>query len=610
MVRHLKHWIRRTLMQRGESVVASSGLALAAVLLAGLGASGWWTLSIQKDARHKARQDEVNALAGLLQESAEAMLASDELSGLRRVVVSVARTQHLESCRVSLLDGGVVADGEPARIDVLTLPSRWPVGAGTPPLAVSEDGLGQTRRIKIAGRGEARLELRARPHAEQAAMSRAEAGVGFIGAATLIGLLLVYRRMRHRLMAIGTIRESLLALQKGELDEAALLVNRTLGAEAEAWNTLLSQRAESRQEAARQQSLEQLTRGSDRAGDLESIGDAMWVGLVVVDERGRVSYANGAAAVLLQQRREELVGAELRTVLDDEAVLAAVDRAVCNRGGTRSTIEMRRDENAGDGLLRVDVRGVRFAGRGQALLVIEDVTQQRVADEARNAFVAQATHELRAPLTNIRLYVNTAIEDGDQDPTIRGRSLNVINQEARRLERIVNDMLSVAEIEAGALELHLDDVRLDSVFADLRADYEPLAKDRSVDLRFDLPPKLPVMHGDRDKLVLALHNLLNNALKYTLEGGTVTVAVEATDEELSIRFADTGIGIEANDLDRIFDKFQRAKDPRVASISGTGLGLALVREIIVLHGGEIDVQSEVNEGSTFAVRLPLNAEAT
>src|SRR6185436_8456189 len=110
-----------------------------------------------------------------------------------------------------------------------------------------------------------------------------------------------------------------------------------------------------------------------------------------------------------------------------------------------------------------------------AMVVIEDITQQRAAEESRHAFVAQVTHELRTPLTNIRLYVETAIDEGESDPKLQSKCLNVINAEARRLERIVGDMLSVAEIEAGSLKLRSDDVQLETLFAELKDDYTPQA---------------------------------------------------------------------------------------------------------------------------------------
>ena len=267
------------------------------------------------------------------------------------------------------------------------------------------------------------------------------------------------------------------------------------------------------------------------------------------------------------------------------------------------------DSDGVGAVLRFTMRPLRREDPSAAVIVIEDVTQQRVADDSRSTFVTQVAHELRTPLTNIRLCAETAIDEGHADPETRAQCLNVINQETRRLERVVNDMLSVAEIEAGSIELRKDDVRLDALFEDMQAECSAEAKEKGTSLEFNLPPKLPVIKGDRDKLTLALHNILNNAIKYTPQGGRITVNVDVENDEVTVDIVDNGIGISEEDMVRIFARFGRANDPRVAEITGSGLGLSLAREIVRLHGGEIRVESQLDKGSTFSVRLPMHAEA-
>src|SRR5262249_25167092 len=153
----------------------------------------------------------------------------------------------------------------------------------------------------------------------------------------------------------------------------------------------------------------------------------------------------------------------------------------------------RRSDNGDRTILRLTARPLRREDCAAAILVLEDVTQQRVADESRNSFVAQATHELRTPLTNIRLYVETLIDEGEADPAVRSKCINVISQEAKRLERIVADMLSVSEIEAGSLRLNPGEIRLDALFEELEADFRAQAEDKEIKLAFELPPKYPLM---------------------------------------------------------------------------------------------------------------------
>jgi signal transduction histidine kinase len=289
----------------------------------------------------------------------------------------------------------------------------------------------------------------------------------------------------------------------------------------------------------------------------------------------------------------------------NQAAREVIDASIKGGAVQRRAIEIERTNEEGGGVLRIQVRPLRKEDSPGAVITIEDVTQQRVADAARNSFVAQATHELRTPLTNMRLYLETALEDGEKDPAVRARCLNVVNLEARRLERMVGEMLSVAEIEAGSLKIRRDDVRLDKLFEEIEADFRAQAEEKKIVMEMQLPPKFPVVMGDRDKLALAVHNVVGNALKYTPQGGRVTIAAREEGKFFVVDVSDTGIGIAPSEQALVFDKFYRSKDARVSKITGTGLGLALAREVTRLHGGDVTVASEVDKGSTFTVTVPL-----
>jgi signal transduction histidine kinase len=209
----------------------------------------------------------------------------------------------------------------------------------------------------------------------------------------------------------------------------------------------------------------------------------------------------------------------------------------------------------------------------------------------------------------MRLYLETLVDQGDSDPSIKARCMNVLAGEVRRLERIVSDMLSVSEIEAGSLKISRDDVAPRGIFEEIESDFRALAEDKEITLQFELPPKFLTLQADRDKLTLLLHNLVGNALKYTPSGGMVKVVVEQTPEQLSVQVVDNGIGIRQEELELIFDRFYRAKDRRISSITGSGLGLALARQVARLHGGDIQAQSTIDKGSTFTFVIP-NMPAT
>ncbi len=591
-------------------MVASTGLAVAAILLVAMTAAGWWTFRNERRGLREVREGSLRSTLVLLEESAARLLAAEELSGLRTVVANAARDEGLASCRVTLAGAGIVADSDVSRIGVQRLPERWgTLEATASEMSEAEGVLTLRTPVRIPGRGDAVLEVSAPLAGTSPASWRAQAGLGVIGAAGMVALLLVYRRMRARFRAIGAIGEALRALAGGETAEAALVISPTFGAEAEAWNRMLAERASERREALAARVREPGGPRADLSGELAQACDAMWQGLVLIDEHLRVRYANGAAAAFLGVKRDQLVDAEVAPALGDARLIDVVRDIAAGRIRRRETVEIQRGADRGGGILRFSVRPVRREDSAAAIILIEDVTQQRVADEARNSFVAHATHELRTPLTNIRLYVERALEEGEKDATVRASCLNVINRESRRLERIVGDMLSVSEIEAGSLKLRVNDVRVDAVFEELRDEFAAQAQEKKIKLTFALPPKWPLVQGDRDKIVLALHNLVGNAIKYTPEGGEVTVKVEEEGGRLVVDVTDTGIGIGEGETELIFEKFYRAKDERLAGITGSGLGLTLAREVVRLHGGDIAVRSQLNKGSTFTVTLPVTAQA-
>jgi PAS domain S-box-containing protein len=381
---------------------------------------------------------------------------------------------------------------------------------------------------------------------------------------------------------------------------------RDTGAEFVAWNRLLDQVRGRHDERLVCEIDAALSPKAGGAG-LGSIADQLWIGLLVVDADNRVAYANGAAAPLLgQAEAAETLGQTLSDLTDRQEVLDLVSRALANRT-SRASVEVESPVGDRRAVLRYTTRTMRGGERARALVVVEDVTQQRVAEEARHSFVATVAHELRTPLTNIQLNTEAALED-DADAAMRGACLNVINQEALRLTQIIEGMLSVAEVEAGQMQLHRDDVRLAEVAADLEAHYQQLAAEKRLDLRFEIAPKLPVITGDREKLLAAMHNLLGNAIKYTPEGGTVTVSIEHAGDRFTFDVTDTGPGIGPDDQDKVFQKFYRTDAARLDGIAGSGLGLALARTVARGHGGDVTLQSTLGQGSSFTLSLPVQSQ--
>lgn len=597
------------LIRRGETAIAPAGLALIAILAASLLASAWWAHRSSGATLAAARIAEVRAAGDVMAGACENLIGSRDLSPMRRLVMDTARHHELTACRVLLPDGQVLADADPSRITVTALPETWaPAAPDGPTIQQTPQAITLRYPLSVRGSGGATLEIEAGPRDLDAAWSM-QAGIGAIGALSLVVLLLVYRHVRGRVRPLVAIGESLEAAHGGENATAALTVHPGLGRLAQAWNRLLEEREGKRVERVERELRAALGSRHWPGGDLADACNALSQGMALIDDQQRIIYVNGAAAVFLGHKRDALLGAPWSSLKLDSGVSDAVREAITGPNRRRQTLEIERTPGGGDGVLRFAIRPIHRGDAPAAVLVIDDITQQRVAEQSRNTFIAQATHELRMPLTNIRLYVETALEDGDEDAKLRSQCLNVINSESRRLEGLVSNMLSISEIEAGSLTLQTGDVRLDALFEELEADFRASAREKQIELSFALPPKLPVIQADRERLVIAMQNLVGNAIKYTPEAGKVEVIVEATATQLTVEVKDTGIGIGEADLPHVFDTFYRAEDKRVRDIAGSGLGLALSREVVRLHGGDITVESQTDRGTTFTINLPITVEA-
>jgi two-component system phosphate regulon sensor histidine kinase PhoR len=236
------------------------------------------------------------------------------------------------------------------------------------------------------------------------------------------------------------------------------------------------------------------------------------------------------------------------------------------------------------------------------LLVLHDLTDRETLHRVRQDFVTNAAHELRTPLTSLRGYAETLLEGGLEDAEHREAFVRIIRDQAVRLEELLEDLLSLAELERPGARLKLAP-------ADLRAVAERQVaafRERAVaaGLTLALEPGPPVeIEADTARLDQVLGNLLDNAIKYT-ERGRVVVRVGGEGERASCEVSDTGTGIPDEDQPRIFERFYRVDKARAREKGGTGLGLSIVKHIVALHGGEISVRSRPGEGSTFRFTLP------
>ncbi|HEY4001969.1 MAG TPA: ATP-binding protein [Candidatus Xenobia bacterium] len=335
---------------------------------------------------------------------------------------------------------------------------------------------------------------------------------------------------------------------------------------------------------------------------LESLVD----GVVALDGRGRVNFLNSAARTILGFSLPEVLKRPLVERWEDPEVAALLDECQTKRG--MATIEMNRDAR------RLQVFAVPYdlpealtttIGGFPIMLVLRDVTDLRRLEEVRQTFLGSVSHELRTPLTIIKGFAVTMADSPllDQDPLFK-RSVGVIDRETDRLSRLVEDVLELSRLRSHRLELERSLMEPDPLVADALAVLDAKAKDLDVALVVALGAEGHVVMADQDRLHQIVVNLVDNALKFTPPGGQVTVRTEVRSDGWQMTVSDTGLGIPAEDVPYLFERFFRGRDRKKKGIAGSGLGLSIVKELVDLHDGRIEVESELDRGTTMRVRFP------
>jgi signal transduction histidine kinase len=252
--------------------------------------------------------------------------------------------------------------------------------------------------------------------------------------------------------------------------------------------------------------------------------------------------------------------------------------------------------------LRSAERGARTEAEAAHRLLTEQNERLVEADRLKDEFVALISHDLRTPLTSILGYLELTLEDEELTSSQRSY-LEVVERNAQRLLRLVSDLLFVARLEAGQLELHESELDLVAVVQQSVHEAEPRAASGGITLKCETQPVQGVT-ADRGRMFQLLDNLVSNAIKFTPPGGEVRVSVGAADGAVRLEVADTGIGIPAAEQKRLFERFFRASTAADRQVQGTGLGLYIARAIVEAHGGEISFESETGRGTAFRVEIP------
>ena len=588
------------------SISSSTLIAVAAITLS-IGGLTWFTVSQLRDQSHTQSRNELTKSIELIASQAELALQDNDLPRIRRLLLDAQATGRYHQLSIQYANNQTLVSTDLGETYRDTLPTSW----GTPATPFEQKirfdpsikQLTLHEPLQVSQSDNAVLVAESMPITEQSLLWRFELASLITAISGLVLAFLAWIQQRQRPAPLIAIRSALSQYAQGQTSTQSLLVSSILGPETRAFNDLLEERDTLSSRLALMECEQAINTASGDSFGLSSVCAALAQGMVVLDANLNIQYINGSGAAYLDADLATSIGKPLSAIDPNEKIVPTASRIMNPDAARRQVFELDLDHSST--YLRATCSRIARDQDTLCLIFLEDITQQRHADDSLNSFIAQTTHELRTPLTNIRLYAEEAIDSGSTDEEFRSNAFNMINSESRRLERLVSDMLSVSELEAGSMQIRKDTVRPEQMFEELKRDYAPQAEAKGINLNFNLPPKFPAIEADRDRLGQAIHNLIGNALKYTPKDGTVTVTVEFDPSDaMTVSVEDSGIGISMEDQTRIFERFCRANDQRIESISGTGLGLAISQEIAKMHAGQISVESELDRGSTFILTIP------
>lgn len=339
---------------------------------------------------------------------------------------------------------------------------------------------------------------------------------------------------------------------------------------------------------------------------LDSVLRHMTDGVLATDRRGKIIIINSRATDLLSISQDKAIGQSIMKVLKlgekftFRQLLETQDELILNIPTEDQ-----------DTILRGEFSVIqRESGFISGLVcVLSDITEQEKVEQERRSFVSNVSHELRTPLTSVKSYTESLIDGAWEDKDIAPEFLKVISTETDRMIRMITDLLNLSRMDQGKQELNLEFVSINELVAHIIDRFEMVLKseqyrNKKYKIERDFTQRTLWVEIDQDKFIQVIDNIMNNAIKYSPDGGKITCRLMETHNSVVISITDEGLGIPRKDIGHVFDRFYRVDKARARSMGGTGLGLAISKEVVQLHGGKIWVTSVENKGSTFFISLP------
>jgi two-component system phosphate regulon sensor histidine kinase PhoR len=337
---------------------------------------------------------------------------------------------------------------------------------------------------------------------------------------------------------------------------------------------------------------------ADERTQLAAVSDNMADGVLILDQEGRVRLINPSAARLLGTAEEEALGLSFAQVTRHHEVID-IWRGCQQAGGERTQLlQIGTEEH----FWRVMVTPLEEKDQRGSLVILQDLTELHRLQTVRQDFIGNVSHELRTPLASLRALVDTLRDGALEDPPAAQRFLNHMEMEVDTLTQIIQESLELSRIESGRVPLRLSSTPVTDLVLPALERLGPQAELAGLQVHLDLPEGIPEVLADQERIQQVVTNLVHNAIKFTPVGGEIHVSAGRADDEVVISVRDTGVGIAAEDLPRVFERFYKAD--RARSGGGTGLGLAIAKHIVQAHGGRIWASSTEGQGSTFSFSLP------
>jgi signal transduction histidine kinase len=335
--------------------------------------------------------------------------------------------------------------------------------------------------------------------------------------------------------------------------------------------------------------------------------DSVSLGFIVLNMQDIVIHVNSFGLSLIKQDYDEVIDKKISQVLINEPILSFLSTISELEGsGIENKLETTFPDISPGKTFQVSFSYLHDSDEETIgkILIIENITNQKLAESAKGEFIAHVAHELLTPMTNIKSYNEMLMNDQVEDEELRIEFFNTINLEIDRLNDLINNLLNISKIEMGNLVLNKGLVKSDTLVQECVKSIEAAAMEKKINIETEFPDIFPSLFVDKELFRVAIVNVIGNALKYTPENGQITFSLQEKNGQIVFEVRDTGYGIPKKDLPHVFDKFYRSEQSDIKAQKGSGLGLALVDEIIKLHDGEIDIQSEQNKGTQVSINIP------